>query len=300
MQTGTTDLFVPADRLNNAQVMSASDYIGKAVYDETGANIGEVNDLIISQTGDIQAVILGVGGFLGIGEKDVAVAVSSVKMVQDGDAKRLVVQATKESLESAPTYDRSNRRYSGGWHRGAGRPDRLHSRRRPKPCPPAVPTTTRTRRSKLQSPFSRAAAWEKVAEGRMRASCPTSRRHAHLPAMALTDPTQRDRARTLRRSDTAAEQALWEHLRARRLDGMKFVRQLVIGPFIADFACRERKLIVEVDGATHSTDAEQDYDTARTQALERQGWHVLRVTNTDVFKHRADVLETILHAAQSL
>ena len=111
--------------------------------------------------------------------------------------------------------------------------------------------------------------------------------------MALTDPALRDRARKLRTSDTAAEQALWEHLRARRLDGLKFVRQLVIGSYIADFACRERKLIVEVDGATHSTDAEQAYDEARTSALEHWGWHVLRVTNTDVFKHRADVLETI-------
>ncbi|WP_373506005.1 PRC-barrel domain-containing protein [Aestuariivirga sp.] len=114
MQTGTTDLFVPADRLNSSQVMSASDYIGKAVYDETGSNIGEVNDLIISQAGDVQAVILGVGGFLGMGEKDVAVSVNAVKMVQDGDAQRLVVQATRESLESAPAYDRDNRRYSGG------------------------------------------------------------------------------------------------------------------------------------------------------------------------------------------
>lgn len=112
-QMSANDLFVPADRLNNSQVMSASDFIGKTIYDETGSNIGEVNDLIISQTGDIQAVILGVGGFLGMGEKDVAVAINAVKMVQDGDTRRLVVQATKETLESAPTYDRNNRRYSG-------------------------------------------------------------------------------------------------------------------------------------------------------------------------------------------
>jgi sporulation protein YlmC with PRC-barrel domain len=114
--TGTsnmsTDLIVPADRLNSAKLMSASDYIGKVVYDQAGANIGEVNDMILSDNGEIQAVILGVGGFLGIGEKNVAVAVPAVQMVQDGDNMRLVVQATKEQLEAAPSYDLRNRRYA--------------------------------------------------------------------------------------------------------------------------------------------------------------------------------------------
>jgi sporulation protein YlmC with PRC-barrel domain len=106
------DLIVPADQLNNAQVMSANDYIGKTVYDQAGNNIGEVNDLIVSGDGNVEAVILGVGGFLGIGEKDVAVNTQAVQMVQDGDTQRLVVQATKETLEAAPSYDRSNRRYA--------------------------------------------------------------------------------------------------------------------------------------------------------------------------------------------
>ena len=116
--TGTTTqmsggaLIVPADRLNNVQLMSASDYIGKTVYDQAGNNIGDVNDLIISQDGQIQAVILGVGGFLGIGEKDVAVNTNAIKIVQDGDNKRLVVEATKEALNAAPTYDKNNRRYA--------------------------------------------------------------------------------------------------------------------------------------------------------------------------------------------
>ncbi len=67
--------------------------------------------MIISDTGDIQAVILGVGGFLGIGEKDVAVSTASIEMVKDGDAVKLVVDATKDTLNNAPSYDRSNRRY---------------------------------------------------------------------------------------------------------------------------------------------------------------------------------------------
>jgi sporulation protein YlmC with PRC-barrel domain len=116
MQSGSapmsTDLIVPADRFTNAKVMSASDYIGKTVYDTTGANIGEVNDLIVSENGQINAVILGVGGFLGIGEKNVAVSIPSVQMVQDGNTMRLVVEATKDQLEAAPSYDMTNRRYT--------------------------------------------------------------------------------------------------------------------------------------------------------------------------------------------
>jgi sporulation protein YlmC with PRC-barrel domain len=111
-QQATGQLIVPADQLNSAKLMSANDYIGKTVYDQAGNNIGEVNDLIVSGDGNIEAVILGVGGFLGIGEKDVAVNTDAVQMVQDGDTQRLIVQATKETLESAPTYDRSNRRYA--------------------------------------------------------------------------------------------------------------------------------------------------------------------------------------------
>jgi sporulation protein YlmC with PRC-barrel domain len=104
-------IIVPAEQLNSAQLMSASDYIGKTVYDQNGNNIGDVNDLIVSGDGNIEAVILGVGGFLGIGEKDVAVNTQAVQMVQDGDTQRLVVQSTKEALEAAPTYDRATRRY---------------------------------------------------------------------------------------------------------------------------------------------------------------------------------------------
>ena len=105
-------LIIPADRLNSTPVISANDYIGKTVYDMSGNNIGDVNDLIISGDGQVQAVILGVGGFLGMGEKDVAVNTQAVQMVQDGtNAKRLVVDASREALNAAPAYDRSAKRY---------------------------------------------------------------------------------------------------------------------------------------------------------------------------------------------
>ena len=106
-------IVVPADIMSGATLMSASDYIGKRVYDTAGNDIGEVNDLILSNDGKIQATILGVGGFLGIGEKDVAVPVSSVEMVKDGDSVKLVVNATKDQLEQAPTFDPKTRNYAG-------------------------------------------------------------------------------------------------------------------------------------------------------------------------------------------
>ena len=67
--------------------------------------------------------------------------------------------------------------------------------------------------------------------------------------MAFQTSTSASRARNLRKNDTEAERRLWEAIRNRRLAGFKFVRQLPIGPYVADFACRESKLILEVDGA---------------------------------------------------
>jgi very-short-patch-repair endonuclease len=74
---------------------------------------------------------------------------------------------------------------------------------------------------------------------------------------------------------------LWQELRNRKLDGCKFVRQATAGPYIADFLCRELKLIVEVDGATHSSDAELA-DEQRTVHLGRLGYKVIRLQNIEV------------------
>ena len=87
------------------------------------------------------------------------------------------------------------------------------------------------------------------------------------------------RARTLRRNQTAAESQLWRALRGRGLGGFKFVRQEPVGPYFADFACREQRLIVEIDGATHSADVELRRDLRRAGFLRAQGYRVVRVTN---------------------
>ena len=117
--------------------------------------------------------------------------------------------------------------------------------------------------------------------------------------MAILTPELRERARRLRRQDTGCEQRLWAQLRGRRLGGLKFVRQLPIGPYVADFACRERMLVVEVDGATHCSEEEIAHDAARARFLEAQGWQVLRVWNEDVVRGIEAVLESILRGCDS-
>lgn len=104
-------VIVPAESFAGATVISANDFIGKRVYSRDGKDIGEVNDLIMTGNGGIQAVVLGVGGFLGIGEKDVAVSMASIDMSKDGNAIRLVVDGTKEQFTAAPAYDRTTRTY---------------------------------------------------------------------------------------------------------------------------------------------------------------------------------------------
>ena len=106
-------------------------------------------------------------------------------------------------------------------------------------------------------------------------------------------------ARKLRRDSTHAESKLWSELRNRQLGGFKFIRQEPVGPYVADFACREARLIVEVDGATHSTDEEIKRDAARSSELERIGYTVIRVQNDDVYNAMEGVLNTILAALTS-
>lgn len=99
------------------------------------------------------------------------------------------------------------------------------------------------------------------------------------------------RARSLRKVENDAEAALWSELRARRLAGHKFVRQLPIGPYFADFACREALLVVEVDGSQH---ADSEYDAKRNVFMNANGWSVVRFWNADVLREREAVLETLI------
>jgi len=106
----------------------------------------------------------------------------------------------------------------------------------------------------------------------------------------------RVRARSLREAPTDAESLLWYHLRDRRLANYKFRRQRSIGPYFADFACLEAKLVVELDGGQHVVAA--SYDENRTRFIEAQGYRVLRFWNNEVLTQTDAVRERILQALQ--
>ena len=99
------------------------------------------------------------------------------------------------------------------------------------------------------------------------------------------------RARELRRNITDAEAKLWSRLRDRQLLGTKFRRQVPIGSFIADFCCRNPKLVVEVDGGHHAAHAAQD--ASRTRISAEHGYNVLRFWDDEVLKDTEGVLEAI-------
>jgi very-short-patch-repair endonuclease len=102
-------------------------------------------------------------------------------------------------------------------------------------------------------------------------------------------PTRK--ARELRLNPTDAERRLWRALSRRQVAGVRFNRQVPVGPYIADFAARSEKLIVEVDGGQH--DERAAYDEARTRYLEAQGWRVIRFWNNDVLRNLEGVVHTI-------
>jgi len=109
-------------------------------------------------------------------------------------------------------------------------------------------------------------------------------------------PQHRTHARRMRKALTDAELKLWNCLRAHRLDGLGFRRQLPILGYIVDFACPEHKLIIEIDGSQHADDAATHYDQQRTETLQQNGWTVIRFWNDDVLHQTDDVCLNILRS----
>src|SRR5216684_1962760 len=100
------------------------------------------------------------------------------------------------------------------------------------------------------------------------------------------------RARQLRSNPTEAERRLWAKLRLKQVGGHRFRRQVPVGPYIVDFVCLTRRLIIEVDGGQHGDRAEQD--RARTAWLERQGFRVRRFWNDEVLGNIEGVHDVIV------
>jgi adenine-specific DNA-methyltransferase len=86
-------------------------------------------------------------------------------------------------------------------------------------------------------------------------------------------------ARSLRKSQTTGEKSLWQRLRARRFEGLKFRRQVPIGPYIVDFLCAEKRIILEIDGDSHFQPGAKEKDEKRELYLCQQNFKVLRFTN---------------------
>ena len=114
--------------------------------------------------------------------------------------------------------------------------------------------------------------------------------------MAKRHVETRARAKELRTDMTPPERALWAIVRAKRLAGIKFVRQAVRPPYIPDFAARSERLIVELDGDTHAGPKAEAYDARRTALLESHGWRVLRIPNNEVMTNPEGVACAILLA----
>jgi len=104
------------------------------------------------------------------------------------------------------------------------------------------------------------------------------------------------RARGLRRKATQAEIILWNQLRDRRLQGLKFRRQHRVGPYILDFYCSRARLAIELDGGGHARPDQMAYDRERSREIESRGILVLRFRNRDVLKRREAVLAEIASA----
>jgi very-short-patch-repair endonuclease len=98
------------------------------------------------------------------------------------------------------------------------------------------------------------------------------------------------RSRELRNNQTDAETKLWNRIRNRQINGHKFVRQQPIGRYICDFVCREKLVVVEVDGGQH---AESRRDEVRDRYLRQQGYRVMRFWNNDVLSNIEGVLSAI-------
>ena len=103
-------------------------------------------------------------------------------------------------------------------------------------------------------------------------------------------------ARRLRGRQTESEAVLWDALRNRRLDGLKFRRQHAIGRYVVDFYCDDARLAVEVDGGMHRAPEQLLRDRVRQSAIEDNEIAFVRVTDGDVMERLADVLESIAAA----
>lgn len=137
---------------------------------------------------------------------------------------------------------------------------------------------------------------EKLQE--IRESDTNSKHQVHAYQMAYPDRVKilKENARKNRVGQTDAEKVLWEYLRRNAL-GVRFRRQFIIGDFIVDFACIEKKLVVEVDGEYHFSSEQVEEDRKRSYHISQLGYRVIRFTNEEVM---TDINNVILNIKKNL
>ena len=104
---------------------------------------------------------------------------------------------------------------------------------------------------------------------------------------------QIENSRQLRKNMTPQEKKLWSVIRNRQFFGYRFRRQFPIGQYIVDFICREKKIIIEIDGGQHNEDINIYYDNKRTEYLMTEGYNVIRFWNNDIDKNIYGVYEKL-------
>jgi very-short-patch-repair endonuclease len=113
-------------------------------------------------------------------------------------------------------------------------------------------------------------------------------------------PSEKEKRRELRRSMTKAEVLLWIQLKNKKLLGQRVLRQYSVGPYVLDFYIPKLKLAIEVDGATHMTDEEKEYDRHRQEEIENLGIRFLRFRNPEVYSEMSSALQKIKDRVKEL
>ena len=106
--------------------------------------------------------------------------------------------------------------------------------------------------------------------------------------------------RILRQKQTEAEEKLWQLIRNRKLNGLKFRRQHPLVKYIADFYCHEKRLVIELDGGIHKSKMQHEIDEERTSVLDKSGITVIRFKNEEVINNSKAVTDRIIKIAESL
>jgi very-short-patch-repair endonuclease len=112
--------------------------------------------------------------------------------------------------------------------------------------------------------------------------------------------TEKEKRRRLRQNQTKAEALLWQKLRDRQIEGLKFRRQYSVECFVLDFYCPALRLAIEIDGESHQSEEAAAYDRDRQAFIEALGIRFLRFTNQEVYEHLDAAIEQITHTAQGL